>query len=290
MTLFTKVLPVALLATLAVPNNPLMPGHARADAPAHPLPPGPPPPPPGMMGMGMMGMMHHPHGTVLNFSTHGVAKAVPTVLTLNFTAYSQSTSPAQAQATLNQEVEGAMKLAAGQTDISTVAGNYTLTQDYSEHGPRHWSARQELSLRGTDAPRLLKLAEKIQNQGLALEGMDWSFDDATKEKLLDSARSQALAKIRPQAEADAKALGLQLRGLMQVGIFDESFNPFPHPLMLAKAARFSAPVPPQSTPDEQSVRVTVQVKAMLGRPHSGKDIDREGPDALPPHPDTRHPF
>lgn len=263
MTFFSRAMPVAaLLAFCAFPA-----AHAAPDAPA----PGTMTPNAMMHGPMMMGPMmmpHHPHVTMLSFSTQGVAKAVPTVLSLHFTAYSQSTSPAEAQATLNHMVEDAMKQAAGQTDITTVAGNYNLSQDYSEHGPQHWSARQDLTLSGTNAPRLLKLAEKFQAAGLGLESMNWSFTEATREKLLDTARDEALSKIRSRAEADARVLGLHLRGLAQVSVTEEPSNA-PRPYMLM-AARSSAPVPPQSTPGEQSVHVTVHVKAILCRHAPGE--------------------
>ncbi len=198
--------------------------------------------------------------TQLDFSVMGTAHAVPTELTVRLSVRSDSPSAATAQKDVNTRMAAAMKLAGGQDGIVTKAGGYSIYENAPEHGPKSWAARQELELSGQDSVRLLGLAGQLQAQSLMLEGLDWSLDDATRNRLLQDARTEALKKIRPQAEQSAQTLGLRLARLKNIRISYE--EPGPRPMMLM-AARMADSAPPQRSPDEQTIRVNVFVQAEL---------------------------
>lgn len=198
--------------------------------------------------------------TQLDFSVMGQAHAVPTELTVRLSVRADSPSAATAQKDVNTRMEAAMKLAGGQAGIVAKAGGYSIYENTPEHGPKSWTARQELELSGQDSVRLLGLAGQLQSQSLMLEGLDWSLDDATREKLLQEARTQALKQVRQQAEQSAQTLGLHLVRLKEIRI--SSLEPGPRPVMLM-AARMADSAPPQRSPDDQIVRVNVSVQAEL---------------------------
>jgi len=198
--------------------------------------------------------------TQLDFSVMGTAHAVPTELTVRLSVRSDSPSAAAAQKDVNTRMAAAMKLAGGQDGIVAKAGGYSIYENTPEHGPKSWTARQELELSGQDSVRLLGLAGQLQSQSLMLEGLDWSLDDATRDRLLQEARTEALKKVRPQAEQSAQTLGLRLARLKEVRISYQ--EPGPRPVMLM-AARMADAAPPQRSPDEQTLRVNVSVQAEL---------------------------
>lgn len=209
-----------------------------------------------------------PQGVHLAFMTKGEAHAKPTQLTIEFTAQKESTSPADAQMKLNQLVETAMKTTAGQSDIKTNAGNYSLSQDYAQKGPTHWTARQSIKISGTDSQKLLSYTEKLQKTGLNVDNFIWSLDPLTHQKLEQEARTKALQKVRAQAESDAHDLGLKFVRLDGVMVHTPGMPDHPGtrpmPMMLARSAE-AAPAP-QSTPEDQSVTVTVMAKVQLDTP------------------------
>jgi len=203
-----------------------------------------------------------PNGTQLDFTVTGEAHAAPTLLTVRLFGRADSTSAIEAQKTLNAHMADAMKMASGQAGIEAQAGSYSLSDQTPDHGPTRWTARQDLSLSGKDAVPLLDLSGKLQSHGLMMDGLDWSLDSETRETLLTQARTQALQKVRKEAEDSAKTLGLHVVRLKQVRV--SSMEPGPRPVMLM-AARASGDsfTPPQGTPQEQTLRVTVSVQAEL---------------------------
>ncbi|OAG74235.1 hypothetical protein A0J51_00591 [Gluconobacter japonicus] len=203
-----------------------------------------------------------PNGTQLDFTVTGEAHAAPTLLTVRLFGRADSTSAIEAQKTLNAHMADAMKMASGQAGIEAQAGSYSLSDQTPDHGPTRWTARQDLSLSGKDAVPLLDLSGKLQSHGLMMDGLEWSLDSETRETLLAQARTQALQKVRKEAEDSAKTLGLHVVRLRQVRV--SSMEPGPRPVMLM-AARASADsfTPPQGTSQEQTLRVTVNVQAEL---------------------------
>ncbi|QHI95993.1 DUF541 domain-containing protein [Aristophania vespae] len=151
----------------------------------------------------------HHAGVRLAFATQGEAQAKPTELTIHLTAQKESTSPVEAQQALNKLVDSAMKATSDQKDIKTMAGNYSISREYTQKGPGRWSARQTIKIKGTDSQKLLSYAEKLQKIGLGVDSFEWSLDQQTQQKLEQQARSEALKKIRQQAESDAQDLGLK---------------------------------------------------------------------------------
>ncbi|MBS1030520.1 SIMPL domain-containing protein [Gluconobacter cerinus] len=201
-------------------------------------------------------------GTELDFTVTGEAHAAPTLLTVRLFGRADSASAIEAQKTLNAHMAEAMKMASGVSGIEAQAGSYSLSDQIPEHGPTRWTARQDLSLSGKDAVSLLDLSGKLQSHGLMMDGLDWSLDSETRETLLRQARTQALQKVRQEADESARTLGLHVVRLKQVRV--SSMEPGPRPVMLmaARAASDSF-TPPQGTPQEQTLRVTVSVEAEL---------------------------
>lgn len=223
----------------------IMPAHAEA-----PPAPGALPPP--------------PMGIKLAFMTKGEAHAKPTKLTIEFVAQKENASPTDAQMKLNQLVDAATKIMSDQSDIKTTIGNYSISQEYAPKGPARWSARQTIEISGTDSQKLLSYTEKLQKNGLNVDNFTWSLDPQTRQKLEQQARTEALQKVRAQAESDAHDLGLKFVKLEGVMVHTPGMPEHggPHPMMLLSRSAEAAP-PPQSTPEDQSVVVTVMAKALL---------------------------
>ncbi|GBR53472.1 hypothetical protein AA106555_1311 [Neokomagataea thailandica NBRC 106555] len=200
--------------------------------------------------------------TKLNFSVTNNVRAPATLLTAHLYARAENTSPIGAQKALNASISAAMKAVSGQAGVDARAGSYTIDDMTPEHGRTRWVARQDITLSGEDAAKVLDLAGNLQGQGLMLDGTDWSLDPNTREALLQKARLEALAKVRPQAEENAKALGLKLVRLNDVRI-NANFEGAVRPMMAVMRASSAPMAPPESSREEQVVSATVQVEAEL---------------------------
>lgn len=198
--------------------------------------------------------------TQLDFSVSAKAQAAPTELTARLTVRAESPSASAAQKDVNTRMTAAMKLISGHEGIVAKAGGYSIYENTPEHAPKSWTARQELELSGQDSVRLLDLAGRLQSDSLMLEGLDWSLDDATRDRLVQEARTKALKQVRQQAEESAQTLGLHLVRLKEVRVASQ--EPGPRPVMLM-GARMADSAPPQRSPDEQTIRVTAYVQAEL---------------------------
>ncbi|QDH17042.1 SIMPL domain-containing protein [Swingsia samuiensis] len=199
--------------------------------------------------------------TELTFSVSGEVRSAPTLLTAHLFAQAQRLSAVDAQKILNATIADAMKMASKQAGIDVKAGSYSISDYTPEHGHTQWTARQNIKLSGKDAVSILDLSGKLQSHGLMLEGLDWSLDAKTRDTLTQQARTQALSKVKAQAEESAKALGLHLIRLEKVDI--SSFQPEQPYEMLQARVGGSAMEAPQSSPESQVVKVTVNVKAIL---------------------------
>lgn len=217
---------------------------------------------------------HGHHGTILSFSSEGKARSVPTLLTLHLSARSDSLSPADAQQKLNQMMDRAMKLASGHDGITARAEDYNVSEDYSQHGPKRWSATQELSLSGKDTTQIFALTEQLQHQGLTMDSITWSLEPSVRDRLEAKAREEALKKIRSQAESDAALLGLRVAHIDRIVIGDMMPSDGPRPFMMMTAARMNDSTPPQGTAKEQVVRVHVSAQFRLV-PASQQKADEE---------------
>ncbi|GBR44029.1 hypothetical protein AA106556_0288 [Neokomagataea tanensis NBRC 106556] len=201
--------------------------------------------------------------TTLNFSITNEVRAPATRLTAHLYARSENASPMGAQKALNVSIAAAMKAVSGQAGVDAKAGSYTIDDETPEHGHTRWIARQDVTLSGEDAGRILELAGILQAQGLMLDGTDWSLDQASRDALLKKARLEALEKVRPQAEENAKALGLKLIRLHDVRI-NAGYEGAPRPMMAALSLRSAPMAPPQASREEQVVSATVEIQAELG--------------------------
>lgn len=217
----------------------------------------------GILGHAQAAVVQDHDMTTLNFSVTNDVRAPATQLTAHLYARAENTSPTSAQKALNASIVTAMKAVSGQAGVDAKAGSYTINDETPEHGRTRWVARQDVTLSGEDAGRILELAGVLQAQGLMLDGTEWSLDPASREALLKKARLEALEKIRPQAEESAKALGLKLIRLSEVRI-NTGYEGV-RPMMAALSLRSAPMAPPQASREEQVVSATVEVQAELGQ-------------------------
>ena len=127
-----------------------------------------------------------------------------------------------------------------------------------------WTAQQTLELRGSDAPALLDLTGKLQEQGLAAASLDWQLSSSLRRKAHDEATTAALKELQARAASAAATLGLKVDHLQDVRLDAPDFQSRRPLGMMAMAARTMPP--PQATAAPEDVTADVSADVVLKPP------------------------
>ncbi|GBR31727.1 SIMPL domain-containing protein [Kozakia baliensis] len=199
--------------------------------------------------------------TTLTLSATGHAHGTPTLLTANLTAQSNAATAAEAQVRVNALTSAASKKAASIEGLHLSLRDYNVEQSETRNGQTRWTARQTLVLSGTNAEKLLQLTSAYQAQGLALSNLSWSLDPATREKLERQARTDALHRLKQDADDSAAALGLHVSGFRTIHLDPQYIRP---PIVMM--ARMAADAPQRSADDAEDVSITARAEVYLSAP------------------------
>ncbi|QCE33332.1 DUF541 domain-containing protein [Acetobacteraceae bacterium] len=215
--------------------------------------------------------------TRLSFHTEAQLHVQPNLLILHLRAEHSASTPAKAQAELNQIISHALSSAnQGHQNIASLevqTDDYSVNQTGSESKSSAWSASQDILLKApirADKPKqaeeLLHIGGELQKLGLSLNEIEWTLDEATKKATTDRAIHNALASVIPEAENAAKPLGLKFISLDSVSIDQPYFQgPAPRAMLMSASNRMAEKMPPQSSAHELKISATANVVAILGQ-------------------------
>lgn len=187
----------------------------------------------------------------------GKATAVPDIAQINLgiTANAATVSQAQSQANsvINKISSDLKKLGVGDKDIRTTS--YNLRREYDKSiGGYVVDINLLVKLRQFD--KLDQAIDVATKDGAnQVGGLSFTLDDATREKVENDARSQAIAAAKRKAEQIAKESGITLGRIINVSE-NNNFGIRPIPMM-AKAIDSAESVPTQIEPGQSEISVTV---------------------------------
>jgi uncharacterized protein YggE len=194
----------------------------------------------------------------------------PDVLVGDLTAEATSPTPVDVQRKVNGMMSRAMKDAVAVAGVEPRATGYAVSQvdldeDASQTPSRPhrmaWKAQQTLELRGKDGERLLALAGKLQNDGLAIASLEWQLSPDLARSARDGAMVKAIQALQARADKAAQALGLKVDRLEDVRVDMPDVAPVPlRPMM---AMRASAAPPPEATASQQETTSEVSAGVLL---------------------------
>ncbi len=184
------------------------------------------------------------------------------VLVATVQAHAEATSPAQAQAAVNEAMAAAVERVRAEPEIRAATGGYSVYQRYDRDSrPVGWVAEQDLRLTSKDPAVLLELAGSLQETGLNLVGLGWQVDADTRRKVQDELTIAAIATLRQRAEAIAASVDMQVANIdtLRVGGAVEG----PRPMMAMRAEAMTDAPPPTALPDLEEVQSHVEAEITL---------------------------
>jgi len=189
--------------------------------------------------------------TRLRLSENGTARREPDEVFAVLRIEARNAQVAQAQATVNRAVAGALETARTVPGVTVTTGS---PQTQRPELGREWVASQRVTLRGAEPVALLDLAGRLQQSGFGLVELLWRLTDAPMREAHEAAVIDGLRQLRARATVVAEELGLQVSQIREI-----SLDPAPERARAMSASYSSREAPPRLTREE--IVVTARVAA-----------------------------
>jgi uncharacterized protein len=202
--------------------------------------------------------------TVLHLTQTAESKVVRDMLHVEMRAEETGPEPFAVQAAINRRMAAALARARQVMGVAVATGSYEVGEEEPTHGPAHWRGSQSLSLTGTAADAVLKLAGALQSQGLLMSSMAYEVSPETVRGAEEDLTAEALAGLAERAASIAERLHLMVLGYrdLRVGNAETGMPPMPR---FAAAMAMPAPV---AAAGEAVIRLNVEAELLLGPPPS----------------------
>lgn len=196
--------------------------------------------------------------TTLRITETATVTVKPDDFVVGFAAQADALDPAAAQARVNTLAAAVLAEAAKVSGAKVDTGAYNV---WHQTNPESWHASQNITVHGSDAAALLRLAGVAQTQGVTVQQLGWRLSPAAAQAAEEKAQAEALAGLKARAQKAAVILGLHFAYFQEV-----TLGPPPAPPVPRLMAAMAAPAPgalPVAASSGQSVTSSVSAVAVL---------------------------
>jgi predicted secreted protein len=202
--------------------------------------------------------------TVLHLSQSAERHLERDLLHVDLRAEKTGTDPQTVETAINQSMAKALAQARQVPGVVIETGSYGVYRETPQNGPVGWTGSQNLTLTGADADVLLKLAGRLQTDGLVMSNLAYEASPKVVRGAEDDLTKEALAALAQRAAEIAQQLQLSVLGYRDLTVGNAQTEGAPTP-RFAVLASGVAPMPaPVAAPGEATVRVTVSAEILLG--------------------------
>lgn len=197
--------------------------------------------------------------TTLSLSATGSVAAVPDEMEASLTAQGSAATAATAQDTVNRLMAASLASARKINGVTATTAAYNVFQTQTGY-----QASQTLNLTmpapgGLPPPAFTNLIGQLQQKGLQLNSLDGQLSAAAADSASQAATTDALHRLRAEANAIAATLGDKPGEIKTVTIDPGDSGP----VMPGCAMALQAAAPPQSAPGPVTIQVTVEATISL---------------------------
>lgn len=201
--------------------------------------------------------------TILHLSETATRNLVRDRLRIALRVEQRGADPEALQSAINQKMAAALKEAKAVKPVEVETGFYRVDEERPKNGPAAWHGSQALILTGTDSAAMLKLAGKLQSDGLVMSSLAYELSPEAVRGAQTDLTDEALAALRRRAAAIAKRLDLSMLRYRDLRVGVAESGPPPIRYGGLQAAATAAPV---AAPGEATVRVKITADVILGPP------------------------
>jgi uncharacterized protein len=217
---------------------------------------------PALAPLAVAAAPHPTAPTVLHLSQTAERRLPRDMLRVDMRAEQTADNPQTVEAAINALMAKALVEVHGATGVDVETGSYAVYRINPPKGRPQWTGTQSLMLSGRDFAMLLKLAGRLQAQGLVMSNLAYEASRQTTRRAEDALTSDALSSLQQRAAAIARQLGLSVAGYRDLTVGNAQSGEPPRPLFGMAAARAAMPAP-VGAPGEARVSVTVSAEILL---------------------------
>ena len=209
--------------------------------------------------------------TLITLSANERVEIQQDLLIANLRYQIEDTNPRTVQNTINEKMKDALKESQKVKTVKAATTQYNI-YEYDPNRNKQlkdrkkiWRGQQGLMIKGKSPDDLLELVGKLQDMGLAMNGLQYTVSPELLEQTRDGLLENALAKLTKKANRTAKALGKSSAELKSVNV-DNGGGYYPQPRMargMAAMSMESDMAPPVAAPGESQVTLNVSAQALL---------------------------
>lgn len=200
--------------------------------------------------------------TVLHLNQTAERSVVRDLLRIELRAEETGADPLTVQSAINRRMAAALDRARQMQGVRVETGSYGVGEERPQTGPSRWRGSQSLILTGTDADSMLKLAGKLQSDGLVMSSLAYEASPETVRGAEEDLTAEALAALDRRAASIAGRMHLAVLRYRDLRVGNAETGPRPMP-RFAGAMAMAAPV---AEPGEAVIRVTIEAELLLGPP------------------------
>lgn len=193
----------------------------------------------------------------------GKVSVTPDIAVINLGVEENGVSLKQVQDSVNKKsknlVDALKKLGVGESDIKTTSYNIYPNYDYNLQPAKITGYRVSTNyqVKVKDFDKVNDISVKATESGANVVGnISFDINEATKNKKLQEAREEAVAKAKEKAEGLAKAAGISLGKIINVSESQERNYPEPMALMEKSSTGITNP---DIQPGETELSITVSL-------------------------------
>ena len=208
--------------------------------------------------------------TLITLSANERVEIAQDLLIANLRYQIEDADPRTVQNTINTKMKAALAETKKVKTVKASTGQYNI-YEYDPNRNKQlkdrkkiWRGQQGIMIKGKTPDDLLELVGKLQDMGLAMNGLQYTVSPELLEETRDGLLENALAKLTKKANRTAKALGKTSAELKTVNV-NNGGGYYP-PVMARGMAAMSVEsdmTAPVAAPGESQVSLNVSAQALL---------------------------
>jgi uncharacterized protein len=202
--------------------------------------------------------------TVLHLTQSAERRLARDRLHVEMRAEKTAGTPQAVEAAINALMTKALPEARSAAGVAVATGSYSVYRSGPVNEPPRWTGRQSLNLTGSDAGLLLKLAGRLQAEGLVMSSLAYEISPQAVRGAENALTAEALTALQRRALAIARQLYLDIVGYRDLTVGNAQSGGGPRPLFAAQAR--AAMPSPVGAAGEATITVTVSADILLAPP------------------------
>lgn len=209
--------------------------------------------------------------TLMNLSATERREVRQDLLSATLIYRAENKDPRSLQNEINTAMNKALKTAEPFKTLQISTLSYRINEYDPNRGKKNmapapiWRGEQNLLIKGTDSDKVIALTQKLQDQGLMMQGLTYSVSPALREQTHNDLLEVTLQALKEKAQRAGKALGKTQVSFLKINVGSAPiFEAQPRMVMSAMVKGVADSVaPPAASAGYSDITLSVDATAVL---------------------------